>query len=83
MKHEYADLHGIRIHYVTHGEGEPVLLLHGFPEYWGVWKQVMADLQETLGHDHKVDHITLQSHCVGDACGTNCDTDGWARAAEK
>ncbi len=50
MKHEYADLNGIRMHYVTHGEGEPVLLLHGFPEYWGVWKQVMAD----LGGDFRV-----------------------------
>lgn len=51
MKHEYADLqNGIRMHYVTHGEGEPVLLLHGFPEYWGVWKPVMAD----LGRDFRV-----------------------------
>ncbi|MBZ4415044.1 alpha/beta fold hydrolase [Myxococcus sp. RHSTA-1-4] len=44
MKHEYADVNGIRMHYVTAGEGEPVLFLHGFPEYWGVWKRVMADL---------------------------------------
>lgn len=48
-------------------------------------KQVMADLQESLGRDHRVDHITLQSHCVGDECGTNCATEGgggWARAPE-
>jgi pimeloyl-ACP methyl ester carboxylesterase len=50
LKHHYANINGIRMHYVTHGEGAPVLLLHGFPEYWGVWKQVMAD----LGKDHHV-----------------------------
>jgi pimeloyl-ACP methyl ester carboxylesterase len=50
MKHAFADLNGIRMHYVTHGDGVPVLLLHGFPEYWGAWKQVMAD----LGTDHHV-----------------------------
>ncbi|HSP80474.1 MAG TPA: alpha/beta hydrolase [Myxococcaceae bacterium] len=44
MQHHHADLNGIRMHYVTQGEGRPVLLLHGFPEYWGVWKKVMAEL---------------------------------------
>ena len=46
MKHEYAEVNGIRMHYVTAGEGEPILFLHGFPEYWGVWKRVMADLSK-------------------------------------
>jgi pimeloyl-ACP methyl ester carboxylesterase len=46
MKHEYADINGIRMHYVTHGSGEPILLLHGFPEYWGVWKKLLADLSK-------------------------------------
>lgn len=46
-------------------------------------KQVIADMQETLGHDHHVDHITLQSHCTGDDCGIGCETDGWAKAPER
>ncbi len=46
MKHDYADVNGIRMHYVTAGEGEPLLFLHGFPEYWGAWKRVMADLSK-------------------------------------
>lgn len=50
LKHAYADVNGIRMHYVTAGQGEPVLLLHGFPEYWGVWKKVIADLAQ----DHHV-----------------------------
>jgi pimeloyl-ACP methyl ester carboxylesterase len=44
MKHEFAEVNGIRMHYVTAGEGEPILFLHGFPEFWGVWKRVMAEL---------------------------------------
>jgi pimeloyl-ACP methyl ester carboxylesterase len=50
MEHQYADLNGIRMHYVTHGAGEPILFLHGFPEYWGIWKKPM----EELGKDHLV-----------------------------
>lgn len=50
LKHAFADVNGIRMHYVTAGQGEPVLLLHGFPEYWGVWKKVIADLAQ----DHQV-----------------------------
>ena len=44
MDHHYADINGIRMHYVTHGMGEPILFLHGFPEYWGVWKKQMNEL---------------------------------------
>jgi pimeloyl-ACP methyl ester carboxylesterase len=50
MEHAYADINGIRMHYVTQGEGEPILFLHGFPEYWGVWKQLMAEFSK----DHRV-----------------------------
>lgn len=37
-------------------------------------KQVMAGLQESLHRDHKVDHMTLQSHCAGDDCGAVCES---------
>ncbi|WNG15115.1 alpha/beta fold hydrolase [Cystobacter fuscus] len=50
MEHQYADINGIRMHYVKHGAGEPILFLHGFPEYWGIWKKLLKD----LGKDHQV-----------------------------
>ncbi|WNG38179.1 alpha/beta hydrolase [Archangium violaceum] len=50
MQHHYADINGIRMHYVTHGAGEPIIFLHGFPEYWGAWKKELND----LGKDHFV-----------------------------
>ncbi|WP_095991880.1 alpha/beta fold hydrolase [Cystobacter fuscus] len=50
MEHQYADINGIRMHYVTQGAGEPIIFLHGFPEYWGIWKKQLED----LGRDHQV-----------------------------
>lgn len=29
---------GPAIHFVEHGSGEPVLLLHGFPDFWYMWR---------------------------------------------
>lgn len=46
MKHAYADVNGIRMHYVTHGAGDPILFLHGFPEYWGVWKPLLEEFSK-------------------------------------
>ncbi len=50
MQHHNADINGISLHYVTEGTGEPILFLHGFPEYWGVWKKQLAE----LGKDYQV-----------------------------
>lgn len=41
---QYADLgNGIRLHYASCGEpGAPLMLfLHGFPEYWGAWEELL------------------------------------------
>lgn len=37
-QHAYAYTNGIRLHYVTQGSGDLVLLLHGFPECWYSWR---------------------------------------------
>jgi epoxide hydrolase 4 len=34
----YADVNGIRMHYVTAGSGKLLLFLHGFPEFWYAWR---------------------------------------------
>jgi pimeloyl-ACP methyl ester carboxylesterase len=46
-EHCYADLDGLRLHYVTAGHGEPILFIHGFPEYWGVWHAQIAAFAPT------------------------------------
>lgn len=44
----YADLPGLRMHYVTLGpqKGRPALLLHGFPECWYSWRHQMRALAD-------------------------------------
>jgi pimeloyl-ACP methyl ester carboxylesterase len=45
---ETADVGGIRLHYVTGGNGPTVLLVHGFPQDWYEWRTVLARLAETF-----------------------------------
>lgn len=37
-QHRNITTNGIRMHYVTQGEGPLVVLLHGFPEFWYSWR---------------------------------------------
>jgi epoxide hydrolase 4 len=46
VKHGTLAVNGIRLHYVEHGTGAPILFLHGFPEYWGAWRAIMRELSE-------------------------------------
>ncbi|WP_433732646.1 alpha/beta fold hydrolase [Nocardia sp. CA-129566] len=34
----------MRIHYAEAGTGEPLILLHGWPQHWWEWRQVIAPL---------------------------------------
>ena len=48
MDSHYTNINGIKLHYVTGGiENGPVcLLLHGFPESWITWRNVIPHLEE-------------------------------------
>ncbi|ROQ60251.1 pimeloyl-ACP methyl ester carboxylesterase [Streptomyces sp. 840.1] len=39
--HHYAKVNGIRLHYVSGGSGEPVVLLHGWPFTWSEYRATM------------------------------------------
>lgn len=41
IEHHHADLGDVRLHYVTAGHGEPVVLLHGWPQTWFCWRRVL------------------------------------------
>src|SRR6476620_9088856 len=43
-KHRFAELNGVRLHYVEAGEGPLVVLLHGFPEFWYSWRRQLPAL---------------------------------------
>jgi pimeloyl-ACP methyl ester carboxylesterase len=42
--HHMAVVNGVQIHYVIGGHGDPVVLLHGWPETWYEWRHVMPAL---------------------------------------
>ena len=44
IAHHHADLGDVRLHYVTVGEGFPVVLLHGWPQSWYEWRHIMPGL---------------------------------------
>lgn len=41
----YANVLGSRMHYVEHGDGDPVLFLHGQPTWSYLWRQVLPELE--------------------------------------
>ncbi len=41
LDHAHAELEGVRLHYVSAGAGEPVVLLHGWPQSWFEWRLVI------------------------------------------
>ena len=43
-QHHFVDTNDIRLHCVTQGQGELVLLLHGFPEFWYSWRYQIPTL---------------------------------------
>ena len=46
LKHEWANLGDVRLHYVTGGEGPAVVLLHGWPQTWYMWRDVLPGLMQ-------------------------------------
>nr|WP_307868762.1 alpha/beta hydrolase [Umezawaea beigongshangensis] len=62
--HEFADVDGVRMHYVTGGSGSPVVLLHGWPQTWFGWWSIMPALAE----HHTVYAVDLPG--LGDSTGS-------------
>ncbi|MBZ9652885.1 alpha/beta fold hydrolase [Psychroflexus montanilacus] len=54
-----------KIHFISLGEGEPVILLHGFLENSSMWTR----LQEELSKTHKVYALDLPGHGETEAIG--------------
>ena len=46
MRHAMVQANGASLHVVQTGQGAPLLLLHGWPEFWLTWEPVMARLAD-------------------------------------
>lgn len=46
FNHCFADVNDIRMHYIDEGQGPLVILLHGFPYLWYMWRRQIGPLAE-------------------------------------
>jgi pimeloyl-ACP methyl ester carboxylesterase len=42
--HRTLTVGGVDLHVVETGSGKPVVLVHGFPQHWWMWRTLMNDL---------------------------------------
>ena len=62
IRHDYASVNGVRLHYAHAGHGALILFLHGFPEFWYCWKRQLED----LGRDHLAVAPDLRGYNLSD-----------------
>ena len=48
FKSEFAEVNNIKLHYVKagHEDGKLILFLHGFPQFWYMWRDQLVDLSK-------------------------------------
>ena len=56
LEHGYADVNGVRLHYVTQGEGKLIMFVHGFPEFWYEWRRQLDE----FGKDYQAVAIDVR-----------------------
>src|ERR1700733_6203670 len=54
----YAEVNGVRLYYVEEGKGPLILFLHGFPEFWYAWK----DLLPEFAKDHRAVAVDMRGY---------------------
>ncbi len=63
MKHAMVQANGASFHVAQTGQGAPLLLLHGWPEFWLTWEPVM----ERLAERYRAIQVELRLICAGSA----------------
>ena len=44
VESKFAEANGVKLHYLVAGQGDPVLLLHGFGQSSHMWRPLMREL---------------------------------------
>jgi pimeloyl-ACP methyl ester carboxylesterase len=47
IESRFADVNGIRMHYLVAGKGDPVILMHGYAQNSHMWRPAMRELAKT------------------------------------
>ena len=46
VEERFIETNGIKLHTVLIGTGEPIIMLHGFPDFWYGWKKIIFGLKD-------------------------------------
>jgi pimeloyl-ACP methyl ester carboxylesterase len=55
---QFADVNGVRLHYVSVGQGKLILFVHGFPEFWGEWENQLGE----FGQDYQAVALDMRGY---------------------
>lgn len=58
LHHQFITANGIRLHYVSAGNGPLMLFLHGFPEFWYSWRHQIPEFAK----DHTVVALDMRGY---------------------
>ena len=72
IEDRFANVNGVRIHYLVAGKGEPVILLHGYAQTSHMWRPLMPKLADTC---------TVIAPDLRGAGQSSTPADGYAKAA--
>ena len=61
-KHRYAEVNGVKLHYVQQGKGPLLLFLHGFPEFWYEWRKFLPE----FGKTHQAVAVDMRGYNLSD-----------------
>ncbi|MFI5684466.1 alpha/beta fold hydrolase [Streptomyces sp. NPDC051636] len=73
-EHRWLEVRGTRLHVAGYGTGEPILLLHGFPQHWFGWHRVAA----LAADGHRLVCPDLRGFGWSGQTRRGCDMDGLA-----
>jgi pimeloyl-ACP methyl ester carboxylesterase len=62
LQHEFITVNGIKLHYAAVGQGQVILFLHGFPEFWYAWN----DLLPEFGKDYRAVAADMRGYNLSD-----------------
>jgi pimeloyl-ACP methyl ester carboxylesterase len=91
VNHRYLEVDGIRFHIAEAGGGEPLVMLHGWPQNWYMWRRLVAPLGERyrlimpdlrgLGWSDAPPSGYNKERLASDVLGTPGPAQGWTGSA--
>ncbi len=62
VRDAYAENGGVRIHYVTAGQGPLIVMVHGFPDFWYTWRHQIP----ILTNQYQIAALDLRGYNLSD-----------------